>query len=129
MDSDPDSSALPDSRGLNLYRADPGFAGLLGLYLPPALHPHLAPHFERLGALAGGELDALAATADRNPPVLEHRTRAGEDRQRIDKHPAYRRLEQVAFGDYGLVAMSHRSGGSGSGQPSTPPRCDIAARP
>ena len=45
MDSDPDFAALPDSRGLNLYRADPGFAGLLGLYLPPALHAHLAPHF------------------------------------------------------------------------------------
>ena len=120
MDYDPDSAALPDSRGLNLYRADPGFAGLLGLYLPPALHAHLAPHFERLGALAGGELDALAATADRNPPVLEQRTRAGEDRQRIDKHPAYRRLEQVAFGEYGLAAMSHRGGVLGWPEPLPP---------
>lgn len=120
MDSDPGSTALPDSRGLNLFRADPGFAGLLGLYLPPALHAHLAPHFERLGALAGGELDALAASADRNPPVLVHRTRAGEDRQRIDKHPAYRRLEQVAFGDYGLAAMSHRGGVLGWPEPLPP---------
>ena len=37
MDSDPDSAALPDSRGLNLFLADPGYAGLLGLYLPLAL--------------------------------------------------------------------------------------------
>jgi acyl-CoA dehydrogenase len=120
LPSDPDSAVLPDSRGLNLYRADPGYAGLLGLYLPPALHAHLAPHFERLGALAGGELDALAASADRHPPVLEHRTRAGEDRQRIERHPAYRRLEEVAFGEYGLAAMSHRGGVLGWPEPLPP---------
>jgi acyl-CoA dehydrogenase len=120
LEPDPARAALPDSRGLNLFLADPGYAGLLGLYLPPKLRAHLAPHFERLGALAGGELDALAATADRNPPALEHRTRAGEDRQRIDKHPAYRRLEQVAFGDYGLAAMSHRGGVLGWPEPLPP---------
>jgi hypothetical protein len=61
---------LPDTRGLNLFHADPGYAGLLKLYLDPELYVHLAPHFERLGALAGGELDALAATAH------QHRLRA-----------------------------------------------------
>lgn len=102
--------ALPDSRGLNLYAADPGFKALLALYLPAALHAHLQPHFERLGLLAGGELDALAHTADFNPPALQQRTRSGEDRPRIDKHPAYRQLELVAFAEYGLAAMSHRPG-------------------
>ena len=120
IDSDPDYSSLPDSQGLNLYQADPGYAGLLGLYLPPDLREHLAPHFERLGELAGGELDALAATADRNPPVLQHRTRAGENLQRIDKHPAYRRLEEVAFAEYGLAAMSHRGGVLGWPEPLPP---------
>jgi len=102
--------ALPDSRGLNLYHADPSYRALLALYLRPDLHAHLQPHFERLGLLAGGELDALAQAADRNPPVLQHRTRSGEDRQWIDKHPAYRQLETVAFAEYGLAAMSHRPG-------------------
>ena len=104
------AGTLPDSRGSNLFLADPGFAPLLALYLEPKLHAHLMPHLERLGALAGGELDALAAAADRNPPVLHHRSRAGEDRQWIEKHPAYRRLEEIAFGEYGLAAMSHRGG-------------------
>jgi alkylation response protein AidB-like acyl-CoA dehydrogenase len=103
-------SAVPDSRGLNLYSADPTCQALLALYLPRDLHAHLQPHLERLGALAGSELDALAHTADFNPPLLQHRTRAGEDQQRIDKHPAYRRLEEVAFAEYGLAAMSHRPG-------------------
>jgi acyl-CoA dehydrogenase len=104
------SSAVPDSRGLNLFSADRGFGPYLSLYLPKDLSAHLAPHFERLGALAGAELDELAATADRNPPRLHHRSRAGEDRQWIEKHPAYRRLEEVAFGEFGLAAMSHRPG-------------------
>ncbi|MGH8674422.1 MAG: acyl-CoA dehydrogenase family protein [Burkholderiales bacterium] len=106
----PPAQALPDSSGINLYAADPSFAALLGLYLAPDLQRHLAPHFDRLGALAGGELDRLAATADRNPPQLHHRARTGEGRQWIEKHPAYRRLEEVAFSEYGLAAMSHRGG-------------------
>jgi alkylation response protein AidB-like acyl-CoA dehydrogenase len=106
----PASQALPDSRGINLFEADPSFGSLLGLYLAPELQRHLAPHFTRLGELAGGELDRLAADADRNPPALHHRSRAGEDRQWIEKHPAYRRLEEVAFSEYGLAAMSHRGG-------------------
>lgn len=101
---------LPDARGTNLYEADPGFAGLLSLYLDPALRAHLAPHLERLGALAGGQLDDFALTADKNPPVLHSRRRNGANAQWIDKHPAYRSLEAAAFGEYGLAAMSHRGG-------------------
>ena len=104
------ADAVPDSRGINLYRADPDFARLLGLYLPDDLARHLAPHLDRLGALAGGVLDELATQADHHPPVLSHRTRRGEDVQSIDYHPAYRSLERVAFGDYGLAALSHRAG-------------------
>jgi acyl-CoA dehydrogenase len=116
----PSAQALPDSRGINLYEADPSFPALLALYLDAKLHRHLLPHLEHMGALAGDELDALAATADRNPPALHHRTRAGEERQWIERHPAYRRLEQVAFGDFGLAAMSHRGGVLGWPEPLPP---------
>ncbi len=101
---------LPDAHGLNLFAADPGYRGLLSLYLEPRLLAHLLPHFERLGALAGGPLDSFALTADKNPPVLHHRKRTGELAQWIEKHPAYRSLEETAFSDYGLAAMSHRGG-------------------
>jgi alkylation response protein AidB-like acyl-CoA dehydrogenase len=114
------AATLPDSRGLNLFDADPDFDPLLQLYLPAELHAHLRPHMRTLGALAGGELDALAATADRNPPLLRSRTRSGEDREWIEKHPAYRRLEEVAFAQYGLAAMSHRPGVLGWPQPLPP---------
>jgi alkylation response protein AidB-like acyl-CoA dehydrogenase len=104
------AQAVPDSRGINLWRADPDLKRLARLYLEDGLAAHLEPHLERLGALAGGKLDELASTADHNPPVLRARTRRGEDAQSIDYHPAYRQLEQVAFGDYGLAALSHRAG-------------------
>jgi len=114
------ADAVPDSRGINLYRADPDLARLAALYLPAALDAHLAPHLDRLGALAGGSLDELAAIADRNGPVLHHRNRRGEDSQSIEYHPAYRELEQVAFGDYGLAALSHRGGVLGWPDPMPP---------
>jgi alkylation response protein AidB-like acyl-CoA dehydrogenase len=114
------ADAVPDSHGLNLYRADPWLRPLLGLYLPPELLAHLAPHLDRMGALAGGRLDELANIADFNPPVLHPRSRRGEDAQRIEYHPAYRELERVAFAEYGLAAMAHRPGVLGWPAPMPP---------
>ncbi len=103
-------SSVPDSAGLNLYRADPTLARLISLYLPHDLATHLHPHLDRLGALAGGRLDTLAGIADKNPPILHHRTRTGADRQSIEKHPAFVEMERLAFGEYGIAALSHRPG-------------------
>jgi alkylation response protein AidB-like acyl-CoA dehydrogenase len=104
------ANAMPDTRGQNLYRADPVLAPLLRLYLPSGLFAHIEPQLDSLGQLAGGRLDALAGTADRNPPVLHHRDRTGADTQHIEKHPAYEEMERLAFSRYGLAAMSHRPG-------------------
>jgi alkylation response protein AidB-like acyl-CoA dehydrogenase len=114
------AAAIPDSHGLNLFRADPVLARLATLYLPPDLAAHLAPHLDRLGALAGGTLDALAMTADHNPPELLHRNRRGEDAQSIEYHPAYREMERLAFGEFGLAALSHRGGVLGWDKPMPP---------
>jgi acyl-CoA dehydrogenase len=114
------AAAVPDSRGINLWRADPMLARLAGLYLPAGLAAHLAPHLDRLGGLAGGALDELAGTADRNPPVLRPRTRTGEDAARIEKHPAYVEMERLAFGEFGLAALSHRGGVLGWAEPMPP---------
>lgn len=101
---------VPDRHGSNLYTTDSQFAPLLQLYLPQDVNAHLQPYLERMGALAGGRLDELALVADKNPPTLEHRTRSGQDAQRIHKHPAYVEMEQVAYGDFSLAIMSHREG-------------------
>jgi acyl-CoA dehydrogenase len=100
----------PDVTGLNLYRIDRSLQDVLRLRLKPDLFAHLEPHFDTLGARAAADLDANARLADRHPPVLHHRDRHGRDRQWIEFHPAYRALEQAAFSELGLAAMSHRSG-------------------
>ena len=100
----------PDTTGLNFYRADPMLADILRLYLPKALFDHIDPHLDRLGALAGDRLDACARLADRHGPVLHPRDRFGRDVQSIEYHPAYRELENAAYGEFGIHAMSHRKG-------------------
>jgi len=82
---------VPDSRGLNLFEADPSYRGLLELHLESKLCAHLLPHFTQLGAMAGAELDELALAADKRPSVLNG--------QKIEKDPSYRKLEEVAFGN------------------------------
>jgi alkylation response protein AidB-like acyl-CoA dehydrogenase len=114
------ADAVPDAHGLNLYARDPWMAPLLGLYLPADLLAHLQPYLHRLGALAGGQLDEWATTADHNPPVLHPRSRRGEDAQYVEVHPAYRAMEQVAFSEFGLAAMSHRAGVLGWPAPMPP---------
>jgi acyl-CoA dehydrogenase len=99
---------VPDRHGQNLFTTDTELHKLLALYLPPDLLQHMRPHFERLGALAGGPLDELAQTADRNPPTLKLRTRTGIDDQKVIKHPAYVEMERLALSEFGLAAMSHR---------------------
>ena len=98
----------PDTTGWNFFQADSGLRDLLALYLTQDLNTHLTPYLERLGELVAGRLDRAAHLADRHPPVLHHRDRFGNDEQWIEYHPAYRELEQAAFGDFGIHALSHR---------------------
>src|SRR5215475_7918095 len=98
----------PDCRGLNFFRIDASLRHLLALYLNAPTLDRLEPHFDRLGALAGGRLDELAAIADKNPPVLHARDRAGRDEDWIEYHPAYREMEAIAFGEFEFHAMSYR---------------------
>jgi alkylation response protein AidB-like acyl-CoA dehydrogenase len=106
-----------DCAGLNFYEIDRGLRDLLPLYLAKDDYRQLAPHFHRLGHLAGGRLDELARIADKNSPVLHARDRFGRDEDWIDYHPAYREMETIAFGDFQFHAMSHRGGALGASQP------------
>jgi acyl-CoA dehydrogenase len=98
----------PDCRGLNFFRIDSSLRQLLPLYLDAPTLGRVEPYFDRLGALAGGRLDELAAIADKHPPVLHARDRQGRDEDWIEYHPAYREMETIAFGEFEFHAMSHR---------------------
>jgi acyl-CoA dehydrogenase len=105
------SAALaPDTRGWNFYDADIGLKDLLSVYLAPALLEHLTPWLTKLGSMAANELDVAAHLADKHTPILHHRDRFGRDQQWIEYHPAYRDLEEAAYGTFGIHAMSHRAG-------------------
>ncbi len=101
---------IPDSYGTNTYHADPEFARLLRVYTPDTLFAQVEPQFARMGGLVGSELETLALSADKNPPVLHLRARNGAADERIEKHPSYIALERCVFSDFGLAAMSHRAG-------------------
>jgi acyl-CoA dehydrogenase len=100
----------PDCRGLNFWTIDRALRDLLTLYLDKNTLAHFTPYFARLGELAGGRLDELAQQADKRTPILHHRDRFGRDEDWIEFHPAYREMERIGFGEFGLHAMSRRRG-------------------
>ncbi|WP_449412661.1 acyl-CoA dehydrogenase family protein [Pandoraea soli] len=105
----PETSNIPDSRGINFFLSDPSFGALLKSYLGETVFHGVEDKLVELGQRASDELDAWATTADHNPPSLRPRTRRGEAIQRIEKHPDYVALERVAYSELGLASMSHRS--------------------
>ncbi|MGD9827393.1 MAG: acyl-CoA dehydrogenase family protein [Hyphomicrobiaceae bacterium] len=98
----------PETRGLDVLAADPSLRQMLALYLPPGEATAVEPHIQRLARLVTTHLDDLAHAADKSPPVLRLRSRQGEDHQSLDKSPAYRELEKIAYGDLAMAALSHR---------------------
>lgn len=100
----------PDCRGLNFYQIDTSFRDLLKIRLHDAEMGFLDQHLNRLGEIAGGRLDELAMTADKHPPILRSRDRFGRDEDWIEYHPAYREMEQIAYEEFGIHAMSRTEG-------------------
>ena len=106
----PAQDAMPTTRGLNFYLEDRNLQFLCEAVMGPEVFERARPHLTDLGAIAGDELDALAAVADRNPPVLRAWDERGRRVDEIVRHPAYARMEEIAFGRFGLAAMAHRPG-------------------
>ena len=100
----------PDCHGLNFYDIDASLQGLLQLYMPDDLRQHMTPHYRRLGEIAGGRLDELARHADRHGPILHTRDHMGRDEDWIEFHPAYREMERIGYGDFGIHCMSRSPG-------------------
>jgi alkylation response protein AidB-like acyl-CoA dehydrogenase len=101
---------MPTTRGLNYFLEDQSFQFLCESVMGADVYERARPHLTDLGAIAGDELDALAAVADRNPPVLRAFDEQGRRVDEVVRHPAYRRMEEIAFSRFGLAAMAHRPG-------------------
>jgi alkylation response protein AidB-like acyl-CoA dehydrogenase len=100
----------PDCHGLNFYEIDRSFQDVLYCYLEDEFRKFAEPHYKKLGQLAGNELDIWSREADRHSPKLHTRDAFGRNEDWVEFHPSYRKMEKVAFGDFGLHAMSNRSG-------------------
>lgn len=106
----PAPDAMPTTRGLNFYLADPNLEFVCSTVMDPDTLERARPHLTDMGAVAGSELDALAAEADRNPPLLRAFDARGVRVDEIVRHPTYVAMERLAFARFGLAAMSHRGG-------------------
>jgi alkylation response protein AidB-like acyl-CoA dehydrogenase len=106
----PAQDAMPTTRGMNYFLEDQNFQFLCESVMGSSVYERARPHLTDLGAIAGDELDALAAVADRNPPVLRAFDEQGRRVDEVVRHPAYRRMEEIAFSRFGLAAMAHRPG-------------------
>ncbi len=100
----------PDCHGLNFFDIDDSLQSLVDLYLPKDLRDHMRPVFSRLGEVAGNRLDDLSRISDRHIPVLHHRDARGRNQDWVEFHPAYREMEKIAYGDFGIHCMSHKPG-------------------
>ncbi|WP_183712849.1 acyl-CoA dehydrogenase family protein [Bradyrhizobium sp. ERR14] len=100
----------PTCRGLNYFAIDRSMRDLLPLYMEAPLLAHIEPHLAELGALAGSKLYDLSDQAERHQPVLHPRDGYGRDEEWVEYHPAYREMERIAFGQFGMHAMCNRGG-------------------
>lgn len=101
---------MPTTRGTNFFLADPNLAFVCASVMRPDDFARAQPHLVAMGETAGGELDALAAVADKHPPTLRTHDARGQRVDDIERHPAYEAMERIAFERFGLAAMSHREG-------------------
>ena len=106
----PAPDAMPTTRGLNFYLADRNLEFACSTVMDAATFERARPHLVEMGAVAGDELDVLAAEADRNPPQLRAFDARGSRVDEVVLHPAYVAMERLAFARFGLAAMSHRPG-------------------
>jgi alkylation response protein AidB-like acyl-CoA dehydrogenase len=104
---------MPTTRGLNFYIADPNLEYVCSTVMEPDVLVRARPLLLEMGAVAGDELDALAADADRHPPTLRPYDERGCRVDEVVFHPAYRAMERLAFERFALAAMSHRDGALG----------------
>ncbi len=109
-ETEPSNRAMPTTRGMNYFTADPNLARALRVYAEPGDVERALPLLEEVGRCAGNELDALAAEADAHPPVLRTHDRFGRRVDEIVYHPAYVEMQRLGFSRFGFAAMSHREG-------------------
>jgi alkylation response protein AidB-like acyl-CoA dehydrogenase len=92
--------------GENLWREDPVLRHVVRRLLPDPTWQWAEPMLDAMGAVVPARVDRLAALADRHGPTLRSHDRFGERIDEVEYHPAYRELEEIAYGS-GMVALKY----------------------
>jgi len=106
----PSNSAMPTTRGMNFFEADPNLLFTLRQHASPEDVARAIPLLREVGEVAGNELDELAMLADKNPPQLRNFDEYGHRVDEIIYHPSYIEMQKIGFSRFGFAAMSHREG-------------------
>jgi alkylation response protein AidB-like acyl-CoA dehydrogenase len=101
---------MPDTRAVNFYDANPYLRFMLRHRLDAHELATAESRLRNLGGRIGSELEDLAAEADRETPKLVVRDKRGEPYNDVAPSRAYRDLERILYGEFGLVAMAMRPG-------------------
>jgi alkylation response protein AidB-like acyl-CoA dehydrogenase len=109
----PVAGAMPDTRAVNFYDADPYLRFLLARRLPAEERAVAETLLRDLGALVGTTIEDLAAEADKQTPTLRQRDHRGERVDEVVPSRAYRKLEALLYGRFGLAALALRPGVAG----------------
>ena len=115
----PVPGAMPDTRDINFYDADPHLRLLLRRKLSADELARGEPLLRSLGARLGNEIEDLAAEADRATPTLRVRDKRGTPINDVEASQAYREMERIFYGEYGLAAMSLCAGVNGWSSPAS----------
>ncbi|MDX1584834.1 MAG: hypothetical protein R3338_14645, partial [Thermoanaerobaculia bacterium] len=100
------ANPIPESPRISYWEASDPLRDLLARKLTPDELEWARPHLESIGLAASGEVRDLAAIADRETPLLVQWDERGERIDRVDYHPAYRRMEEIAYGS-GMIGMKY----------------------
>ncbi len=100
--------AMPETTGLNFFKEDPNLTFVLKNYLSKEEYDQALAPLTELGEVAGSRLDELSRIADKHTPELFTYNGKGEIINKVDYHPAYREMESIGYGKFGLAAMSHK---------------------
>jgi len=98
---------LPDADRSSFWERDEVLRRAVARALPAEEYARAEDGFAAVGAAAAWEVDRLAVDADREPPWLRVRDERGRRIDEIVYHPAYRRLEDLAYREHRLVGVKY----------------------
>ncbi|MED1606731.1 acyl-CoA dehydrogenase family protein [Cytobacillus kochii] len=110
---EPIKGGMPEPTEINYFLSDPHIHFLLAHYVNDD-YQLVKDKLIELGDRANNEIDPLSREADRHPPTLTMYDKRGQRINDVNYHSSYSRLEEIGYEEFGLVAMSHRSGVMGA---------------